>query len=252
LRGRDGWDVSLSHSGELLVVGVSRLGRIGADTEASGRRLYGNAAVPGMCTPAERADLDRLPEGARNDRLVRLWTLKARGSAALAEGDAEGAAVQLGGALRLWRGSPLVDVPLGRLLSLEYQALEDERLRAQEQRIEADLEAGRHTEVLSELRRQLAEHPMHESLCALFMVALYRSGQAWRALETFQRLRRTLVDELGIEPSPRLQRLHQAVLVGDDALDRPGFLRAQSAAHSLRPSLTVDRQPPKYVRLRSA
>lgn len=62
---------------------------------------------------------------------------------------------------------------------------------------------------------------MHENFCAQLMTALHRSGGAWRALEAYQRLRVTLVDELGLEPSARLQRLHQAVLSADPALDLP-------------------------------
>jgi DNA-binding SARP family transcriptional activator len=60
---------------------------------------------------------------------------------------------------------------------------------------------------------------MHENFCAQLMTALHRSGSSWRALESYQRLRTTLVDELGLEPSPRLQRLHQAVLSADPELD---------------------------------
>nr|WP_202451234.1 AfsR/SARP family transcriptional regulator [Streptomyces sp. SID4948] len=150
----------------------------------------------------------------------------ARGSAALDAGDAGTAAAVLGRALDLWRGPALVDVPAGRVLGLELLGMEEGRMRALEQRIEADLLLGRHSGLLGELRMLSARHPMHEGLCAQFMLALYRAGSAWRALEAYQGLRRTLVEELGIDPSPRLQRLHQAVLTGDPALDRPELVGA--------------------------
>jgi DNA-binding SARP family transcriptional activator len=66
-----------------------------------------------------------------------------------------------------------------------------------------------------------ARNPMHENFCAQLMVALHRSGSSWRALEAYQRLRTTLVRELGLEPSNKLRRLHHAVLSGDAGLDQP-------------------------------
>jgi DNA-binding SARP family transcriptional activator len=78
---------------------------------------------------------------------------------------------------------------------------------------------GRHYMLLSELAMLTATYPMHENMCAQFMVALYRSGQQWRALEAFKRLRDTLVSELGVEPSARLQQLQRAILRSDPTLD---------------------------------
>jgi DNA-binding SARP family transcriptional activator len=75
--------------------------------------------------------------------------------------------------------------------------------------------------LLSELASLNAGYPMHENLCGLFMLALYRAGQQWRALEVFTRLRRTLIEELGVEPSAPLQRLHQAILRSDPTLHDP-------------------------------
>jgi DNA-binding SARP family transcriptional activator len=121
-------------------------------------------------------------------------------------------------ALGLWRGPALVDVQAGHVLELEVQGLEEARMQVLSQRIEADLRLGRHAVLLRELRMLVAQHPLHETLCGQFMLALYRSGSAWRALEAYQRLRRTLSRELGIEPSWQLQRLHQAMLTGDPAL----------------------------------
>lgn len=143
----------------------------------------------------------------------------AAGATALETGDHHTAATILDQALHLWRGPALADVPAGRVLERDALGMEETRMRALEQRIDADLQLGRHAALLAELRVLVAEHPMHESFCAQFMLALYRVGNIWRALEEFRGLRTTLVEELGIEPSARLRRLHQAILVEDPSLD---------------------------------
>lgn len=139
----------------------------------------------------------------------------ARGLTALERGDAAGAAAILADALRVWSGPALSNVPVGRVLELELLGMEESRMRVLERRIEADLMLGRHVHLLPELRVLAARHPMNENLCAQLMLALYRSGHIWRALEAFRNLRETLVEELGIEPSLRVQRLHQAMLAGN-------------------------------------
>lgn len=120
----------------------------------------------------------------------------------------------LGTALGLWRGPALVDVPVGRILETDVLGMEESRTQALELRIEADLRLGKHAELLGELRTLTAQHPLHENFSAQLMLAHYRSGHTWRALETYQRLRGTLVRELGVEPSRRLRQLHQLVLQG--------------------------------------
>lgn len=145
--------------------------------------------------------------------------LVGRGQSALRASDDLAAAKLLGQALDLWRGPALVDVAQGRMVEIEVMRLEESRLGALELRIWADLRLGRHTEVLSELTALTAQHSMHETLHAQFMIALYRSGRPGKALEVFRRLRATLIDELGLEPAPRVQRLHRAILSADPALD---------------------------------
>jgi DNA-binding SARP family transcriptional activator len=146
--------------------------------------------------------------------------MTAAGRRALDLGDHETASRLLRSALAVWRGRALVDVYTGMRLSVEVTRLEENRLVAVESRIEADLALGRHHALLSELAVLAARHPMHESLCAQYMVALYRSGQQWQALEAFTALRDCLVEELGVEPSPRLRELQHAILVSDPQLDR--------------------------------
>ncbi|MFJ9694871.1 BTAD domain-containing putative transcriptional regulator [Kitasatospora sp. NPDC101183] len=145
--------------------------------------------------------------------------LTASGRAAYDAGDYLAASELLGGALALWQGPALVDVKVGPVLELEVLRMDEDRMATLERRIDADLRLGRHIEVIPELRVLTARHPMHETFCAQLMLAAHRSDGAWRALEAYQRLRSTLVDELGLEPSPKLQRLHRAVLQGDPALD---------------------------------
>jgi DNA-binding SARP family transcriptional activator len=147
--------------------------------------------------------------------------LSTAGRRALEAGDYESASRLLGSSLDLWRGQALVDVQVGSRLEIEVIRLEESRLGVLESRIDADLRLGRHHMLLSELAVLTARHPMHESLCAQFMIALYRSGRQWRALDMYQRLRDTLVSELGVEPSARLKHLQGAILNSDALLDTP-------------------------------
>lgn len=133
---------------------------------------------------------------------------------ALARGDDAAASWTLGEALDLWRGAALADVPAGRVLETEVLGLNEQQTRARELRIEIDLRLGRHNEILGELLMLTAQRPLDEILCGHLMMALHGAGHTWRALEAFQRLRTALVDELGVEPSARVQRLHQHVLDG--------------------------------------
>lgn len=141
------------------------------------------------------------------------------GRQALSRGEDERASTTLRAALALWRGPALCDVQLGPLLEVEVLRLRESRIVALEQRIEADLRLGRHHELVSELTSLAGEFPLHENLHAQLMLALYRSGRKPHALNVYQRLRSRFIDELGLEPSPRMYRLHQAVIVSDPALD---------------------------------
>ncbi|MER6031481.1 AfsR/SARP family transcriptional regulator [Streptomyces sp. NPDC001851] len=141
------------------------------------------------------------------------------GHAAFADGDGERAARLLRDALALWRGPVLVDVPTGKPLRVQAARLEECRLLATERRVDAELRLGRHGELLPELTELTARHPANERLHAQAMVAFYRSGRQASALELYRALRQRLVGELGLEPSPQLQRLHQAMLAVDPRLD---------------------------------
>ncbi|HSP72479.1 MAG TPA: BTAD domain-containing putative transcriptional regulator, partial [Gaiellaceae bacterium] len=99
--------------------------------------------------------------------------------------------------------------------------LEDLRLAAHEGRLEAELALGLHAQAVPELEALVREHPLRESLCRLLMLALYRGGRQADALAVYQEARRTLVDELGLEPGQALQQLEKAILVQDPGLDPP-------------------------------
>lgn len=140
---------------------------------------------------------------------------------ALADADDPRAAALFRQALAVWRGPALVDVQAGPVLRTWLASLEESRLNALDQRIDVDLRLGRHRELVSELSALVERHPVHENLHAQLMLALYRCGRQVHALEVFARLRKVLADELGLEPSPVIRRLQQAVLASDPQLDPP-------------------------------
>jgi DNA-binding SARP family transcriptional activator len=115
-------------------------------------------------------------------------------------------------ALELWRGPPLADFELETFAQEEIRRLEELRLGALEERIAADLEVGLGAELVTELEALVAQHPLRERLRVHLMLALYRSGRQAEALAVFHDARRTLVEELGIEPGPELQTLHGSIL----------------------------------------
>lgn len=141
-----------------------------------------------------------------------------------AQGAWEQAAQMLREALSLWRGEPLADVPSEWLAAREVPGLAETRLGVQEALINAELSLGRHDEVIPELRRLTALHPLRERFHASLMLALYRAGHQAEAQAVFRDVRAMLIDELGIEPCAEMQELHRQILAGDPVLtksDRP-------------------------------
>lgn len=121
-------------------------------------------------------------------------------------------------ALALWRGPALADLAHEPALPVEIARLDELRLAALEQRIDADLELGRHAELVLELEALVAEQPLRERFRGQLILALYRSGRQAEALETYRETRRVLVEELGIEPSSELRELERAILRQDPSL----------------------------------
>jgi class 3 adenylate cyclase/tetratricopeptide (TPR) repeat protein len=137
---------------------------------------------------------------------------------------------QLREALALWRGPALADVQLEHASADEAARLEELRLAAWEDRLGAELELGHHSQAIGELESFVSKHPLRERPIGLLMLALYRGGRQAAALDTFRQARESLVDELGINPSPELQRLERAILRQDSDLDLPqAALRRPSA-----------------------
>ena len=172
-------------------------------------------AATGCGSPTVELDVQRF------DALIK------QGQDALVEGDAERAAALLDQGLALWRGAPLADLADAPFAEREIARLEESRVTAVEQRIEARLALGRHAEVVGELEALVREHPYRERLWAQLMLALYRCDRQADALQAYQHARRTLVDELGIEPGERLRELERAVLAQDHALSLPAAVPAE-------------------------
>jgi YVTN family beta-propeller protein len=160
--------------------------------------------------------------------LGRFERLLDEGRALLASGGLAAAAEKLREALALWRGPPLADFASEPFAQTEIARLEELRLAAYEERIEADLALGRHAELVPELEALVREHPLRERIRAQLMVALYRSGRQAEALATYREARRLLHDELGLEPGRALQELERAILEQQPGLD--GYARAHAMA----------------------
>jgi predicted ATPase/DNA-binding SARP family transcriptional activator len=173
----------------------------------------GSAAVatypPGYRIELREGELD----AHRFDGLV------AAASEDMAAGQPEAAAARLREALALWRGPALSDVADYGFAQADVIRLEEARLAAIEDRVEADLACGRHASLASELEGLAAAHPLRERLSGQRVLALYRCGRQADALQAYQDLRDRLADELGIDPNPALARLHQAILRQEPSLD---------------------------------
>jgi len=177
------------------------------------RRLLGSGPVPAILTRDRGYELvidDGDLDAAVFERLVDA------GRRNLAAGELETAVTQLAEGLALWRGAVLADVPAAPTVVAQATRLDEVRLGALEDRLGAQLDLGRHAEIVDELRRLVDEHPLRERLRAQHMLALYRCGRRAEALDAYQRARRVLVDELGLEPGPELASLEQAILAGTD------------------------------------
>ena len=145
-----------------------------------------------------------------------------QGRKELATGAFGEAAASLRTALEQWRGSALADLVYEPFASAEAHGLEQRRLSALEERIDADLALGRSSELVPELEGLVRAHPLRERLLAQLMLALYRSGRHAAALDAYRIARRGLAEELGLEPGPTLQRLEHEILQHDPGLEWPG------------------------------
>lgn len=147
--------------------------------------------------------------------------LAEKGRQELLSGQIATAADTLRVALGLWRGAVLEGVSTGPLLYAQVARLAERRRTVLGLRIEADLQLGRHQEITGELASLVSSEPTREDFSAKLMLALYRCGRRADALQVYQRIRNTLVEELGLDPAAELQKLHQLMLAADPELDAP-------------------------------
>jgi DNA-binding SARP family transcriptional activator len=180
------------------------------------------------------------PDSIDARRFERLW---AEGQALLAAEDAVAAAEKLKEALALWRGPALADLADQPFAQAEADRLEEARLTATEDRLEAELAIGRAGDLVGELEVLVRTHPLRERLRAQLMLALYRSGRQADALNVYQRTRDLFVEELGLEPGPRLQRLERAVLMQEPELEVEPLPSSSSTA-----VVEPEEEPPREVR----
>jgi DNA-binding SARP family transcriptional activator/basic membrane lipoprotein Med (substrate-binding protein (PBP1-ABC) superfamily) len=169
-----------------------------------------------------------LQVGADEVDVDRFDAVRTEGRRLLAAGEAARAADALGEALSLWRGAPLQDFAYERFAQSEIARLGELRLATFEDRFDAQLAAGHDSELVADLEQLVEANPLRERLRAQLMLALYRSGRQADALEVYQRGRRHLVDELGLEPSESLRRLEARILQHDPALDQPSSVPRSS------------------------
>lgn len=209
------WDGRADDRAEAtLQVYVSRLRRaMGPDADLVVTR------PPGYVLEAPSGSID----------LDRFRTARHEGLAAVRAGAPAAAARAFRTALELWRGRPLADLAGLRFADEAAVALEEERLVVLEQRVAADLHAGASDELVGELHALVTEHPLREGLWHSLVLALYRSSRQAEALGAYDRVRRLLRDELGIEPGRELQELHRRVLVQDATLAAPLGRRSELA-----------------------
>jgi DNA-binding SARP family transcriptional activator/basic membrane lipoprotein Med (substrate-binding protein (PBP1-ABC) superfamily) len=146
---------------------------------------------------------------------------RAQGQQLLALGDPDKAVAAFDEAMSLWRGPPLQDFVYDAFAHPEIARLEELRLTTLEDRFDAQLAAGQGSRLVPDLTQHVEANPLRERLRAQLMLALYRSGRQADAIETYQRGRQRLVEELGLEPSESLQRLESRILQHDPSLDPP-------------------------------
>jgi DNA-binding SARP family transcriptional activator len=207
------------YAGDTPVTAVTQVQRQISDLRKLLPKPVIETRAPGyvMHVPPDQLDLNRF------ERLAE------EGGRLLAGEEAQRAADLLREALALWRGPPLADLAYESFAQTAIERLEEIRLAALEQRIEADLALGRHRELVGELEQLASEQPTRERFPAQLMLALYRSGRQPEALDVYRRTRETLMRQFGIEPTPRLRTLEHAILAQDPSLDLGGAVETDRA-----------------------
>lgn len=212
---------SVSSADHALRNHVSRLRKVLAPAAGEPRLV---ARAPGYLLRVQPSELD----------LERFERFVAEGREALAANDAAAAAASLRAAERLWEGRPLADLEFEPFTRVEVERLEELRLAALEERIDAELALGRQLALVPELEALGAEHPYRERFRAQLILALYRCGRQAEGLEVYRQTRTLLNDQLGLEPGTELRQLERAILVQDPALS------LSAAGHGGAPEMLRD------------
>ncbi|MBB5874274.1 DNA-binding SARP family transcriptional activator/Tfp pilus assembly protein PilF [Allocatelliglobosispora scoriae] len=194
------------------------------------RQALDDCGLPGILVTRDSGYLLNLP--TTDVDITRFDERVAEGRQALARGAAAEAVTCLLDALALWRGTAFEDGEPSGWAAAEVERLAEARLSALDDLWDARLRLGEHATAVDEIERLLAANPVRERLVGTLMLALCRSGRHASAIEAYQRLRTHLSDELGVEPSPQLQRLNVAVLRRDPMLE----LEGSAAASTPRPA----------------
>jgi DNA-binding SARP family transcriptional activator len=222
-------DAPPNTANNLVSIYVHQLKKVIGDTE---RRILVYRA-PGYMLRVAPGDLD----------IQQFESLAAQGRSALAGGDPERGAAQLGQALGLWRGPLLADVVPSPLIERHAQRVAELWFTTTELRVEADLACGRAAQVIPELRGLVTEHPLRERFWALLVRALEEAGRRAEALETYSRAREVIADELGVDPGSELQRLYAELLAADasspSSVPSPARLRRVRAVPDVAGALAV-------------
>jgi DNA-binding SARP family transcriptional activator len=206
------WDGSPPASWQVTLRNYVRRLRLALGHEIGGRIL---TRPPGYLLQAGRDEVDMLSFEA----------LVKSGRAAARAGEWHAASATLSAAGDLWRGTPFADIPSTRVRDAHLPYLEEMHLAALEARIDADLRLSpsRATDVIPDLHELSRQHPERERFRAQLMLALYQADRQAHALTVYQAARQYCVSELGVEPGPALQEMHQRILHADPGL-RPEHL----------------------------
>lgn len=182
------------------------------------RRMLASGGYPATITTHGQGYILGVAHGMLDSR--RFADLVVAAKTAQAAGQPDLAVASYRDALRLWRGPALEGLD-SHLLQAAASRLDEQRTAAIEDRLALELDLGRHRELVGELTELVSEFPLRERLRGQLMVALYRCDRTAEALQAYHEARRTMIDELGIEPGERLQQLQRSILASDPALDPP-------------------------------
>ncbi|WP_167346426.1 AfsR/SARP family transcriptional regulator [Kitasatospora phosalacinea] len=202
------WEEPPARAAAIVRTYVSRLRRVLEPDRVHPAVLVSSGSGYVLRLPADCVDAEVF-----EDRVAAAGRARARG-------DAAGALGLLREACGLWHGEPLAGLP-GPLAQAHRARLVERRLNAVQAWLEAELETGRHAEVVGELTVWVSQYPLLEPMRELLMLALYRGGRQAEALGVYADARRALLEQLGVDPGPRLRELHLGILSGDPKLAAP-------------------------------